>query len=121
MKGPVEVAQIAWGDVPDWVMALAEACAATSQNRVAGRLGRSGALVSTVLRNKYSGDLSAVEVRVRGVLMSSTIECPALGLIPENECQDWRAKSRRFSAVNALRRDMFRACKGCPRNRKEER
>jgi len=120
MVGPQEIAKAAWGDVPDWIEALAEACARTSQARVAERLGRSGSLVSTVLRNKYVGNLVSVEARVRGVLMSSMVDCPALGELPENECQDWRAKSRKFSAVNALRRDMFRACNRCARNKRED-
>ncbi len=43
----------AWGDtLPDWVRALAEACEASSQNKVAQQLGYSGALVSNVLRNR---------------------------------------------------------------------
>ncbi|MBM2032402.1 hypothetical protein JQW49_14265 [Sulfitobacter pseudonitzschiae] len=60
MSGPVEIAQKAWGDeLPDWVLALAEACARTSQNRVAEDLGRSASLVSNVLRRKYGNNRTA--------------------------------------------------------------
>ena len=38
MSGPVAVARAAWGaDIPDWVEALAEASAASSQSKVARR------------------------------------------------------------------------------------
>lgn len=117
MSGPMDKARAAWGDPPDWVIALAEACAASSQNRVAARLGRSAALVSNVLAARYTGDMAAVEERVRGVLMAATVECPALGTIGADACQDWRARSRQFVPSNMQRVTMFRACKRCPRNR----
>lgn len=82
-------------------------------------LDRSGALVNQVLKNKYKGDLSAVEDVVRGVFMNGTINCPALGAIPSHECHNWRKKSRQPAQSNMLRVRMFRACTHCPRNRKE--
>lgn len=121
MMGPVEIARTAWGqDAPDWILTLAAACAETSQNQVAKRLDRSASLVSNVLRRKYTGDMDAVEQRVRGVLMRSVVECPQLGTIPAQVCQDWRARSRVFSGHNAQRAQMFRACRACPRNAKEQ-
>ena len=79
MSGPVIIAERAWGkDLPDWVLALANACAATSQNRVAQDLDRSASLVSNVLRRKYPGDMAAIEERVRGVFMATVISCPCL-------------------------------------------
>jgi len=121
MSGPLEIARQAWGEpLPDWIDVLARECAATSQNRVARRLGRSASLVSTVLRGSYRGDMAAVEERVRGVLMRSTVACPALGEIPAHVCQDWQGQARRFSGVNALRVQMFRACRACPRMKREE-
>lgn len=120
MSDPVATIKNSWGEAaPDWVRRLAEECAAQSQRRVAIRLNRSGALVNQVLKNKYAGDLGAVEDCVRGVFMNGTIECPALGSIPSNECHDWRKKSRRFGNANMLRVRMFRACNRCPRNTKE--
>jgi len=121
MTGPLEIARGGWGDPPpDWVRALAQACAESSQNQVAKRLSRSASLVSTVLRGTYKGDMAAVEERVRGVLMASTVDCPALGTIPSHACQDWQAKARRFNGVNALRVQMFRACRNCPRFKREK-
>ncbi|PID95883.1 MAG: hypothetical protein CSA85_00100 [Alphaproteobacteria bacterium] len=110
-----------WGSTPpDWVVRLAEECEASSQRQVAARLDRSGALVNQVLKNKYKGDLAAVEDCVRGVFMNGVIDCPALGAIPSNECHDWRKKARQFGNANMLRVRMFRACTHCPRNAKGE-
>lgn len=114
---PVETARRCWPDLPDWVEALAEACRATSQSRVADRIGRSPALVSQVLRRKYAGDLRAVEDLVRGALMAGTVDCPALGRLPTHECRGWMAKARAFGNTNALRVQMYRACQACPRFR----
>jgi hypothetical protein len=120
MSGPLTTIREAWGqDAPDWVVRLAEECAASSQRRIAVKLSRSGALVNQVLKNKYNGDLKAVEDCVRGVFMNGTTDCPALGAIPSNECHDWRKKSRDFGNANMLRVRMFRACNHCPRNTKE--
>jgi hypothetical protein len=118
---PVAVARACWKaagrPMPEWVAALAAESAATSQNRVAERMGRSAALVSQVLRAKYPGDLQAVEEVFNGAFRAAVLECPALGTIPTNVCRDWRVKSRRLVNVNAQRVAMFRACSACPRNR----
>ncbi|WP_296639139.1 hypothetical protein [Roseinatronobacter sp.] len=121
MSGPVDVARAAWGDaLPDWVERMALQCAATSQNKVAARIGRSAALVSQVLRNKYPGDLHAVEELFRGHFMAETVRCPELGTLPLHECHDWMAKARHFQSTNTLRVRMYRACKRCPRFTKGE-
>lgn len=117
---PLDSAIAAWGpDLPDWVRALALACAHSSQVRVAEQLGRSGAVVSQILHNKYGADPARIEERVRGVFLEGRVMCPALGELPVHECQDWRAKARAFVPSNALRARMYRACGKCPRNRKE--
>lgn len=114
--GPVETARAAWnGAVPDWVMLLARACAETSQNAVAKRIGRSATLVSNVLRNKYPGDMTAVEEIVRGIYESRTLICPQLGVIGTNDCRDWQLAARSYSPENSLRVTMYRACNRCPR------
>ena len=120
---PVATARAAWeagGQAcPDWVIALAEACAATSQADVARRMNRSSSLVSTVLRAKYPGDLAAVEAVFNGAFRDATLICPALGTIPTNTCHDWQRNARRLVNVNAQRVAMFRACNQCPRYRRE--
>lgn len=119
MSDPIETAQAAWGDaLPDWVAGLAAECAATSQNRVAAKLGRSAALISQVLRNKYPGDMEAVEELFNGAFRSVAVSCPALGTIPANECRLWRERARKFTGTNSLKVRMFRACNHCPRHRK---
>ena len=120
MSGPVIIAERAWGkDLPDWVLALANACAATSQNRVAQDLDRSASLVSNVLRRKYPGDMAAIEERVRGVYMRAVVQCPVLGDLPTDRCQMWRKRSRRLEGHNTQRVQMFKACNRCPVNTKE--
>ncbi|MFZ5749890.1 MAG: hypothetical protein ACOY5U_02370 [Pseudomonadota bacterium] len=123
MTGPVETARAAWAaaakPLPDWVEAMAQECARTSQNRVAERIGRSAAVVSQVLRAKYPGDLAAVEELFNGAFRGELTACPAKGTIPVDQCRHWREKARRFVNVNAERVAMYRACSACPRNRKE--
>ena len=119
MSDLLDAVRSAWGaDAPNWIGRLAQECANSSQRRVAERLNRSVALVNQVLHNKYSGDLNAVADVVRGVFMNSTIDCPALGQMPTNECRDWREKAKRFSAANMLRVRMYKACAHCPLNKR---
>lgn len=118
MTGPVEKMRAAWGeDAPDWIVALAEACALSSQNKVAARIGRSAAVVSQLLARRYPGDLDGAEARIRGVFMNGRVTCPELGQMSSKECQDWQAKARNFGNANMLRVRMFRACNRCPLNR----
>ena len=120
MNSPVDIAREAWGaDLPDWLEALAHECRKTSQNKVAARLGRSSAMISQVLRRKYPGDLVSLEERFRGVFQNMLVECPALGEVQAQICQDWRAKGRTFVLGNPQRVRMYRACFHCPRNKKE--
>ena len=121
VQTPLQMAQHHWGvGMPDWIKVLATECSrpGSSQAQVAKKLDRTGAVISQVLRNKYPADLKRIEERVRGVFMNGTVECPALGPIPTQACQDWRDKSRTFAAGNPLRARMFRACRACPRNLK---
>jgi hypothetical protein len=120
MSSALIIARDAWGTtMPEWVERLAETCVATSQSKVAGRLGYTPAVVSQVLRNKYPGNIENVRVQVEGQLMGATLVCPALGNLPLHECQQWRAKSRNFSGANHQRVMMYRACKRCPNNTPE--
>ncbi len=109
-----------WGEaLPDWVADLARECEATSQNNVAGRMGYSSALISQLLRAKYPGNLAAVKEIFEGVFQNSTVECPALGDIPSQDCRAYRAKSRDFQGTSHFRARMYRACGGCARNQKD--
>jgi len=119
---PVSVANLtaAWGnDAPDWLRVLAEACDATSQSQVAKRIGYTNSMISSLLKDKYRGDLCAVEKAVRGALMAEKLRCPGLGQeIATNTCLDWQKRARKLSAANPLNVQMFRACRGdCPHSR----
>lgn len=105
----------AWGDeAPEWIVGLADQCAASSQNKVAAKLGYSAAVVSMVLARRYGGDMEAVRQRYLGVYESAVVECPEMGRIPTHHCQDWRRKARALNASNTMRVRMFRACNRCP-------
>jgi hypothetical protein len=120
VTGPVEIATEAWGAaMPDWVLALAKACARTSQTRVAKALDRSGGTISQVLHNKYAADTAHIEERVRGVLMQGRVDCPALGELPQHACQDHRARARTYVMGDPTRQAMRRACHKCPRYQKD--
>jgi hypothetical protein len=113
-------ARAAWGDpLPDWIERLAQECQSSSQRLVGERLGRSAGLISQVLANKYPGNLAAIEEAVRGAYLAASVNCPALGQLPVDECQSWRRKARKFVNVNSQRVAMYRACSSCPRNQKD--
>ena len=121
MSAPLDIARAAWGNqVPDWIDRLAHECAASTQRRVAEKLGRSAGLISQVLRNKYPGDMATIEDAVRGAFMDATVACPALGTLPTDECQAWRKKAKSGVRTNALRVRMINACQACPRNQNQK-
>ncbi|MEO1974787.1 MAG: hypothetical protein ABGX15_01400 [Paracoccaceae bacterium] len=112
----VDTARDAWGEgIPDWIVALAQECDRTSQNRTAKRLGRSASFVSNILRKRYEASLTAAEEVVRGTLMSGMVDCPALGEIGSHVCLKWRRKARQFDNVNSQSVTMYRACNRCPK------
>lgn len=102
-------------DEADWLAALRQACAESTQSAVAKRLGVAGATISQVLASKYAASTATVEERVRGVLMQKVVDCPQLGEISAKVCLDWQAKP--FAATNPLRVRMYGACKQCPLRR----
>ena len=112
----------AWGDVPDWIVALVNACDATgsSQNKVAKRLGYTACVVSLAIRNQYTGDMSAAETRVRAILIPEQVQCPAIGPISSADCLEWQDKAG--ALVNSVPHEvrMYRACNRCPRYLKEQ-
>lgn len=112
---PVLKARDAWGDdLPDWVAGLARECAKTSQNQVARRMSYSASLVSNVLGRKYPGDLAGVRDRYLGIYEAKTVDCPEMGNVPLDRCQDWRKRARHLQPGNAMNVRMFRACNRCP-------
>lgn len=112
-------AQASWGaDLPDWVRELAVQCdREASMDKVAGRLGlRSKAVVSLIVRNKWTNDTARIEEAVRRAYLAGTVICPVLGEIPLAECEANQA--RPFSAANNMRVRLYRACRdGCHHSR----
>lgn len=118
--GPMARAEAAWGEaLPEWVADLARECHVASQNKVAARMEFSAAVISQVLANKYPGDLAGVEEVFNGVFNNATVTCPALGTLPSHQCRQWREKARNFVGINSQRVQMYRACHGCARFKKE--
>lgn len=112
----LDKARAAWGDLPDWVLALAEACDAETQAAVGRRIDYSGSAVSQVLSGTYRGDLPRVEIAVRGALMAETVRCPMLGDIARNVCLNWQRRPFSTASSNAVR--MHQACRSnCPHSR----
>ena len=112
----MEIARRYWHVVPDWVEALAQESLRTSQAKAAGRIGRSPAVVSQVLRNRYTGDMGCVEARVRGAFMNGKIDCPVFGEMSLLKCREWQALARENSPSlhNPARVMMADACPKCP-------
>ncbi len=113
----VAKASAAWGDtMPFWVRELAVEASATSGVLAARKIGYSGAVVTHVLGNAYSGDLGRVEQKVRGAIMGATVPCPVVGEIGRDRCLDEQRMP--FSASSSIRAKLYRACRaGCPHAR----
>jgi DNA-binding transcriptional regulator YdaS (Cro superfamily) len=106
----------AWGNPPDWIIALAETAMATSQSAVAKVVGYSSSVVSQAISKTYAGDMATVEERVRGALLKEKVACPELVEVTRDECLNWQKKP--FAATSGLRVKMYRACRsGCPHSR----
>lgn len=108
----------AWGEaLPDWVTVLAEECDATSQAATARRIGYSPAVVNTVLKAAYKGDVSAVEQAVKGALLDATVNCPVAGPLAAHVCLEYQR--RPFKPTNAQRVKLYKTCHGgCPHKRR---
>lgn len=112
-----EKAASAWGEpVPDWIEALAAKADATGLGGAGEAIDYSGSAVSSVIANKYQGDLERVEGKVRGALLGLTVECPVAGEMRRSDCLEWQKKP--FVASSSYRVQMYRACRsGCPNSR----
>jgi len=111
------MAREAWGEPPDWVLALARECDRTNQTAAGARCGVNGSAVNGLLRNRYAASTHRMEQRIRGALLGATIECPALGELPRDQCQTWQTKAERFVDTSSQRARMYRACRACPHGR----
>lgn len=107
----VAKARAAWGnDIPAEVTMLAEEAERTTADKVAKRIGYSGAVVSQLISNKYPGDVERVKAKIRGALMNAMVRCPAVGEIALDYCLDQqKMPNTGASSVRAL---IYRNCRG---------
>lgn len=119
-RSPVEKAKAAWGsDLPPEVLALAEACASSTNRAVAKRIGYSDAVVSHVLARSYhKGDMSKVLAKVRGVFMGEVVLCPIYDLISRDRCID--VQNQPFASTNPARVRAFYECRNCEFRQKKK-
>lgn len=111
-------------DAPEWLAELKRRCAPKgAQARVAEQLRHgspkgfpSASTLNQVLKGKYKGDTKRLQALVEGMFLGQTVECPVLGELARNRCME--EQKRPFAATNALRVQLFHACKTCP-NRRE--
>lgn len=87
-----------------------------SQTKVAEQLGVSTAVVSTLLNDKYPGNVEQMAQRIRGQYMHAIVMCPVMGTLGKRNCLDNQAMPVAFT--NPLRAALGRACKTCI-NRKD--
>ena len=87
-----------------------------SQVKVAEELHISSAVISTLLKDKYPGNVETMEQRIRGQFMAETVLCPVMGTLSKRSCLDNQALPQAFT--NPMRAALGRACKTCP-NRKD--
>lgn len=115
MTDNLDKARAAWGDLPDWVMTLARACDASSQNKVAAKLGLSSGTVSRLILNGYNGDLAEMRRLTLARLVDDTVECEAFGApIRPSQCLDYRrGRTVRDAAWRAV---LTATCPDCPHN-----
>lgn len=107
-----------WGpDAPEWIVMLARMSDKTSQGAVGKQINYSGSAVNAVLRNRYTGDLNAIEKAVKGCFMGLTVTCPEEGEIAADRCIEHQKLARRFCASSVFRVRMYRACRACPLSR----
>ena len=110
-------AREAFGEaLPDWIEIVARESNRTSATAVAARLSYSTAVVSSLCRGNYKGDLGAVEARVRGVYMGELVECPIIGEIARDHCIEEQGK--KHIGTSQIRTALFHACRsGCANSR----
>lgn len=103
-----------WGeDAPDWVIALADACADRSQTAVARQIGFSSTTISQIMRKKYDASMDSIAAAVKGAFLGSHISCPILGEIARDKCVNEQRRITPGSSPVSIR--LHRACRsGCP-------
>ncbi|MDX2094339.1 MAG: hypothetical protein SFW64_00105 [Alphaproteobacteria bacterium] len=108
----LQIAQAHWTPVPDWVRLLAEYSDKHTQAAASRKIGRSASLVNQVLKQKYPGDLQAVQARVETALKIEMVRCPIMGPIAGSECLKHQGVP--YNPGNHMAVALFRQCRRCP-------
>lgn len=99
----------------DWIEALREACAESSQKKIGKELGVSATTINLCLKGTYIGRTDRIEELVRGKYMNETVNCPLLAEITKDKCLE--EQNRDFSGNSPLRVKLFKACQNCKHNK----
>ncbi len=107
------IVELCWGkEAPSWIKRLAAQCDKTSQSDVSRKIGRTGAVISQILNNKYGAGLDKTEQRFQAVFGGGPYQCPVLGEISGERClKEQEAPYRNYNHVVV---DLYRACRRCP-------
>lgn len=112
MQAEIEAGLVIVKENSKWLEALRVRCDATSQQKVGKELNYSAAVINQVLKGTYRGDVSKVEMIVRGAYLGETVGCPVIGELEKNICIE--NQQREFSPTNSTRVKLYRACQTCP-------
>lgn len=106
----------AWGEnPPEFIRVLARLVEQEgSKAAAAARLGINRASVSTLLANRYPANTDRMSKTI--MAWAALVECPVLGQISGDQCQNERNKP--FLGSNPTRIRLYRACQNCPNNPK---
>lgn len=100
----------------NWVDVLRAACAGGQMKSVAKRIGYSTGVLSAVINGKYNGNLESVQRAVEGALMQSEVDCPIVGLIPQQRCVEHQRRPQREALINPAFVQLYQHCRSgqCP-------
>lgn len=120
----LERARQAWGAaIPVWVELLATVCDEKSQRSAGGLMNYSDATVNQVLKNKYRGDLNAVQTAALLAFKRVSVECPALlfsGDISMTQCLEMQRLPVVTGRCNPATRTRPPQCATCENCRQPE-
>ncbi len=107
-------------DNADWLDVLASECKRSSQAAVGRRLGVSSTMISQALNGLYPSPVGLEKLRrkVLGAYMGAEVNCPVLGEIPRDLCEEYQGKP--FSSHSPIRVQLFRACPDCANNQESQ-
>lgn len=97
-----------------WIEVLRTEVQRASQRKVGNRIGYSPTTISQVLSGSYAGDVDKVRASIEGAFMGVKVDCPAVGEIPRDRCQQYQ--SQKFASTNPLRVQLSMLCPECTHN-----